>query len=100
MQEIKRGKRRKRNMSLYYATVILIVMVIFAILSVTVFFKVENVIVTGSSIYSVQEIVSVSGIEGGENMIRKNMGKAAERITEQLIYIETAKISRKLPSSV
>ena len=100
MQEIKRGKRRKRNMSLYYATVALIVMVIFAILSVTVFFKVENVIVTGSSIYSVQEIVSVSGIEGGENMIRKNMGKAAERITEQLIYIETAKISRKLPSSV
>ena len=100
MQEIKRGKRRKRNMSLYYATVILIVMVIFAILSVTVFFKIETVIVTGSSIYSAGEIVSVSGIEGGENMIRKNMGKAAENITEQLIYIETAEISRKLPSSV
>lgn len=100
MQEIKRGKRRKRNMSLYYATVILIVMVIFAVLSVTVFFKIETVIVTGSSIYSAGEIVSVSGIEGGENMIRKNMGKAAENITSELIYIETAEITRKLPSSV
>ena len=100
MQEIKRGKRRKRNMSLYYATVLLIVMVIFAVLSVTVFFRIENVIVTGSSIYSAGEIVSVSGIEGGENMIRKNMGRAEENITGQLIYIEKAEISRKLPSSV
>ena len=100
MQEIKRGKRRKRNMSLYYATVLLIVMVIFAILSVTVFFKIETVIVKGSSIYSADEIVSVSGIESGENMIRKNMGKAAENVTTELVYIETAEISRKLPSSV
>ena len=100
MQEIKRGKRRKRNMSLYYATVVFIALVIFAILSVTVFFKIETVIVTGSSIYSVQDIISASGIEGGENMIRKNMGKSEKMITDKLIYIETAKITRKLPSSV
>ena len=100
MQEVKRGKRRKRNMSLYYSTVVFIALVIFAILSVTVFFKIETVIIAGSSIYSTEEIVSASGIEGGENMIRKNMGKAEEMITSKLIYIETADISRRLPSSV
>lgn len=102
MQEIRRGRsqRRKRNMSLYYGTVAFIVLVIFAILSVTVFFKIETVIIKGSSIYSAEEIVSASGIDGGENMIRKNMGKAEENITSELIYIETANISRKLPSSV
>lgn len=100
MQEVKRGQRRKRNMSLYYSTVVLIALVIFAILSVTVFFKIETVIVKGSSIYSVDEIISASGIEGGENMIRKNMGKAERQITSELIYIETADIVRKLPSSV
>ncbi|MCH5194791.1 MAG: FtsQ-type POTRA domain-containing protein [Oscillospiraceae bacterium] len=100
MRDVRRGQRRKRNMSLYYGTVLLIALVIFAILSVTVFFRTETVIITGSSVYSIDEIISASGIEGGENMIRKNMGKAEERITSELVYIETAHISRKLPSSV
>lgn len=87
-------------MSLYYGTVAFIVLAIFAILSLTVFFKVENIIVYGSSIYSADEIAEVSDIKGGENMLRKNMGRAEKRITSELIYIEEAEIKRKLPSSV
>ena len=87
-------------MSLYYITVMIIVLIIFAILSVTVFFNVETVIVTGSSIYTAEEIVEASGINGGENMIRKNMGKLENRITEKLIYIENAEIIRRFPSSL
>lgn len=93
-------RKRKSNMSLYYGTVLFIAAVIFAVLSLTVFFKVETVIVNGSSVYDAEDIIAASGIEGGDNMIRKNMGRAAEKITEQLIYIETAEIKRKLPSSV
>lgn len=91
---------RHRNMSVYYGTVIFIVLVIFVILSVTVFFNVETIIVTGSSIYTAEEIAEASGIAGGDNMIRRNMGKAEEQITEQLIYIETAEITRRFPSSL
>lgn len=87
-------------MSLYYGTVLFIAAVIFAILSVTVFFNIETVAVNGSSQYTVEEIIEVSGIKGGDNMIRKNMGRAAEKITSELIYIETAEIKRKLPSTV
>lgn len=87
-------------MSLYYGTVLFIAAIIFAILSVTVFFNVETAVVKGSSRYTVEEIIEVSGINGGDNMIRKNMGKAEEKITSQLIYIETAEIKRKLPSTV
>lgn len=87
-------------MSLYYGTVLFIAAVIFAILSVTVFFNIETAVVKGSSIYETEEIIAASGIKGGDNMIRKSMGRAAEKITEELIYIETAEVKRKLPSSV
>lgn len=87
-------------MSLYYGTVLFIAAIIFAILSVTVFFNVETAVVKGSSQYTAEEIIEVSGIKGGDNMIRKNMGRAEEKITSELIYIETAEIKRKLPSTV
>ena len=93
-------RKRKSNMSLYYGTVLFIAAIIFAILSVTVFFNVETATVKGSSKYTVEQIIEASGINGGDNMIRKNMGKAEEKITSQLIYIETAEIKRKLPSTV
>lgn len=93
-------RKRKSNMSLYYGTILFIAAVIFAILSVTVFFNIETALVTGSSRYTVEEVIAASGINGGDNMIRKNMGKAEEKITSELIYIETAEIKRKLPSTV
>lgn len=93
-------RKRKRNMSLYYGTVLFLALVIFAVLSLTVFFKVENIVIYGSSVYSAEEIAEVSGINGGENMIRKSMGRAEKKITSELIYIEEAEIKRKLPSSV
>ncbi|MDE7289419.1 MAG: FtsQ-type POTRA domain-containing protein, partial [Oscillospiraceae bacterium] len=93
-------RKRRSNMSLYYGTVLFIAAIIFAILSVTVFFNVETAVVKGSSLYTVEQIIEASGINGGDNMIRKNMGKAEEKITSQLIYIETAEIKRKLPSTV
>lgn len=93
-------QKRKRNMSLHYGAVSLIVLIIFSVLSVTVFFNIETAVVMGSSIYTAEEIIDVSGIQGGDNMIRKNLGKAEKAITSELIYIEEAKITRKLPSSV
>ncbi|MCM1023557.1 MAG: FtsQ-type POTRA domain-containing protein [Prevotella sp.] len=93
-------QKRKRNMSLHYGAVALIVMIIFTVLSLTVLFNIETAVVTGSSMYTAEEIVAVSGIEGGDNMIRKNLGKAEQDITSELVYIEEAHIRRKLPSSV
>lgn len=93
-------QKRKRNMSLHYSAVVLIVLIIFSVLSVTVLFNIETAMVIGSSIYTADEIIGVSGIEGGDNMIRKNLGKAEDAITSELIYIEEARIKRKLPSSV
>ncbi len=93
-------RKHKRNMSLQYGVIAFIVLTIFALLSVTVLFNIETAVVEGSSVYTPEEIVMAGGINGGDNMIRKNMGKAEQAITSELIYIETAEIKRKLPSSV
>lgn len=100
MQNGKPQQKRKRNMSLHYGAVLLIVLIIFSALSVTVMFNIETAVISGSSIYTAEEIIAVSGIRGGDNMIRKNLGKAEKTITSELVYIEEAKITRKLPSSV
>jgi len=104
MQNGRKGQngqqKRKRNMSLHYSVIVLIVLIIFSVLSVTVFFNIDTAVVSGSSIYTADEIIRVSGIQGGDNMIRKNLGRAEKAITAELIYIEEAHISRKLPSSV
>lgn len=92
--------RRKRNLSLHYSVIALIVLIIFAVLSMTVFFNIETAVIMGSSIYSAEEIAEAGGIHGGDNMVRKNMSKAEEAIVSKLTYIETAEIKRKLPSSV
>ena len=95
-----RNNRGRGNMTLHYSLIAFIALVVFIALSLTVFFNIESADIIGSSIYTADEIIAVSGIHGGDNMIRKNIGKAEKAITSQLIYIEEAQISRKLPSSV
>lgn len=84
----------------YLGIAALIAAVIFLLLSMTVFFKITTITVKGSSIYSAEEICEASGIKGGSNLIRTNMSKAEEKITSQLIYIESAELKRSFPSGI
>ena len=99
MQNGRKGQngqqKRKRNMSLHYSVIVLLVLIIFSVLSVTVFFNIDTAVVSGSSIYTADEIIRVSGIQGGDNMIRKNLGRAEKAITAEggyMIISETGKI--------
>ena len=99
----KRGglnRRRKVNYSLQYSVIGFIAFSIFAILSVTVLFNVNSVVISGSSVYSADEIITVSGIKSGDNLIRKSMSRCSDMITQNLSYIEAAEVRRVFPSSV
>lgn len=90
----------RNSKSGYLGITALIAVIIFIILSTTVFFKITTVTVKGSSIYTAEEICAASGIKSGNNLIRTNMGKAAEKIENSLIYIEKAELKRSFPSGV
>ncbi len=94
------AKRKFKNYSLYYIIVGAVVVITFIILSLTVFFKAEKVIISGVSIYSSQEIVDVARIKGGDNLILSSMKKIEKRITNELIYIEAVKAERIFPSGI
>lgn len=89
-----------RSKSGYLGIAAFAAVIIFLILSTTVFFKINTITVKGSSIYTAEEICAASGIKSGSNLIRTNMSKAAERIEQTLTYIETAELKRSFPSGV
>lgn len=74
--------------------------VIAFLLSVSVFFKVENVQVSGNQKYEAHAIFEASGIQNGENLITLSRAKAAGKIMKALPYVKSVRIGIKLPDTV
>lgn len=95
-----RRKRRRRNWILFYISLFLVVVTAGVILSLTVLFHVDEIMVTGESRYTQEEIVQVSQLKTGENLFMTDTQGAAERIQSSLPYVGSVKISRKLPGTL
>ena len=93
------NRRRRRRGSLgpllRVLSVVLTAVVIVAAL--TLFFKVDQVVVSGNDRYSDQEIIDVSGVERGDNLILMDKHRIAQQLYTQLPYITEVRINRKLP---
>lgn len=72
----RRRKRKKRSYTLYYLLLLFFVLISGITLSVTVFFNIETIEVTGNKLHSSEEIIQQSGIEKGNNLFRINPEKA------------------------
>lgn len=82
-------------------TVILLLMAaVCIVLSLTVFFQIETITVTGNSRYTAEEILEASGIRNGQNLFRTNVEKAGAQIEQSKPYIHVATVRRKLPASI
>lgn len=66
----------------------------------TVFFQVEQVVVTGNSRYTQEEIVAATGIKAGDNLFRMNKFAIQDHVLEEMPYLEDILIRRKLPSTI
>lgn len=93
-------RRRKRNLSLYYLMVFIIVLVVGIVLSVTVLFNIKEIKVSGDTQYDKNEIIKCSNINKGDNLLRTDFKKAEQQILEKLIYIDEVKIHREFPESI
>ena len=68
--------------------------------ALTIFFKVEEVTVSGNNRYTVQQVVEVTGVEMGDNLFLLNKFDISDRLTHQLPYIGDVQIRRRLPSTL
>lgn len=91
-------RRRNRQIATIAASVLIIVAGVF--FSINVLFKIQEFELEGESPYTLEEIVRVFGSEPGDGMFSYSGGVAAARICEELPYIESVQIRRKLPSTI
>ena len=97
--ESKRVKRIGNSAAFYIPAAILLVIVL-AAFGTSVFLKIIVVEVNGSSRYSDADIVRVSGIKAGSNILRFNGDEAAGKIQSAMPYIEEARVQFILPDRV
>lgn len=96
-KEVKK-KRRGRNGIYVLLTVLLTLIAV--IVGIGLFFRVSTIDVAGGEVYSHDEIVKMSDIKTGENMLLLNEKEIAEKITSKLIYINDVKLIRSYPDMV
>ncbi|SEH40994.1 POTRA domain-containing protein, FtsQ-type [Ruminococcus flavefaciens] len=97
----KRIRRRKRMMNVYGLVGLLLAITAGITISYTFLFNISEIRVSGESdMYSAEEIVVASGIKEGDNLLRLDLKKSEQRILDELLYVETAKVKRDFPSSL
>ena len=74
--------------------------VLAVVMGLSVFFRVERVVVYGNEAYSAWTIQEASGIEGGENLLTFGSVRACGKIRTNLPYVDTVRIGIKLPDTV
>lgn len=86
---------------LFLLKIITVVAVVLAVMScLSLFFHVDEVLVSGAEKYTPYAIKMASGIEEGDALLRISEPRTAGKIIDALPYIKSVRISRNLPGTV
>lgn len=78
----------------------MVAVVVAVMMGLSVFFRVETVMVAGAEQYTPWMIREASGIAEGESLLAISEPRVASRITEKLPYVDKAKVRIRLPGTV
>ena len=68
------------------------------VVALLLFFNINKISVTGDGVYSSEEIIRVSEIEIGDNLIFLSKNRINKLVTEKLPYVGSVKLKRRLPA--
>ncbi len=88
-------KRRRRKMA-FYAVTIILSLSLCALLSLTVFFKIDTIVVEGETRYAHAEIIASSMIDPNANFLLCDTSQGAEKIIAKYPYIDSVEIYKQL----
>lgn len=88
----------RNRLVLRLATVAAVVLAV--VLGVSVFFKVDTVVVFGNEKYTAYDIQQAAGIDIGDYLLTFSRARAAGKIRETLPYVENVRFGIKLPGTV
>ncbi len=89
---------QRKRLLLQLATVFAVVLAIF--LGLSVFFKVDTVMVSGANKYSADTVWDASGIKTGDSLLFFGRAATASQLKKELPYIDTVRFGIKLPGTV
>ena len=99
-QNPKRKKFRGGNYTLYYVLGGIVLVIALIILSNTVFFRCTSINVSGNEKYTSDEIIAVSGIQKGDNLVKLDTSAARDNILNSLAYVDEVKVKKSFPTRI
>lgn len=96
-------KRKKRNTVrkiIIWLLVIVVLVSAATVLSLTVFFHIDTINVSGNTVYTKDEVLAQCTIDKGENLFLSDTDTAERMLEQNLPYIYNAQITRKLPYTI
>jgi len=96
----RRRYKKRRRFGFLYKMLVVIAMIVAVAMGATVFFRVEEMIVSGNVRYTAQQVIDASGIVQGDNLFGMNKFDTARRIRRQLPYVEGVNIRRGWPDAL
>lgn len=97
---MKRKKKPLTNTTIAYLAVGIVLVSVMALFAISSFFKVNNIRVDGMRLYSAQIIAEASDVSKGDNLFFLNRSRVADRISEQLPYVNSVEIRRDYPDTL
>lgn len=89
------------NRNRFLLRLVTVVAVVLALIfGMSIFFKVENIVVSGAEKYTAWQIFEASGIQKGDDLLGVSAPKVSGRLTIQLPYIKQARVGIQLPDTV
>ena len=100
MARRKRTKRRRGSFGFLYKLLSVLLICTAIIVAMTLFFRVDEIAVTGQRRYTEEEIRAAAGVELGSNLYLLNKYDIVRAIGGKLPYIEDIRVNRKLPDTL
>ena len=93
------NRKRRRGSFAFLYKLLAFVLICGAIgLALAMFFRIEDIEISGNSRYSAEQIAAAAEVSVGDNLFFLNKYDAAARIRQQLPYVETVQFRRELPN--
>lgn len=101
MAKTRRNRRRRRGRYSFLLKLFGFLVAAAAVAAaVTLFFRMDYIVVSGNERYTEGEVLAASGLSTGGNLYFLNKYDVKEAIFAELPYVEEIKINRKLPDTL
>lgn len=91
---------RRRRIKFAFIIFLLTSIIVFAIMCFTIFFPIKRINISGSEIYSKEQIIKASELTTDDNIFVVSEKKIKKKIREKLPYVDDISLKRVLPDAI